>query len=580
MAQFFGDLFNYLSTLSIVTFLVALLMITPLGIFLCRYNMKFVAISIIGLGWVTVYLAQSTIVVVNLLENTGRSSACFLLQYVLPPVFFVMVATGAIRYGLKVWTKRQGRPRQHTRPYVFSESPRFRQRCSAFLYWFTTKGGIAVCAIAAAVLTLHLLNMANPPYYICDEGYYVTEANQFLHGRVMIHPEHPPLGKWLIASGIFIFGDNAVGWRAFSILFGVAAIFIFYFICGRVVRQELGSARPVELSPPVRGRAKWFQATTFVPVLATFLFASENMSFVQAHVAMLDVFYVTFMLLGFLLYLRGNYLSCGVVMGLSMLCKSVALLGILAIVLHWAVTRRSELAAEIRYMWNVLQGRKATAAPRSEILSVFKLLVAVAVVWSVLLILLEYPAIHHYPVTTQWANPIVRTVYMLWHHLALTSGALGGFLVATKPWLWPVWPSVIYHFPGSYGPRYLASIGWTVWAVIIPSTAYLIYEVVKHRAKRHDVAMFLLCWISGVYGLLIVMALISDRLMYHFYFYPAIPVVCLAIAWGMWKLWGAAERGPKTRVAFLACMATYLLGTVATFIIMSPLGTNLVKLPF
>ena len=60
----------------------------------------------------------------------------------------------------------------------------------------------------------------------------------------------------------------------------------------------------------------------------------------MAHFAMLDVFYVTFMLLGFLFYLRGKYWWCGVAMGLSVLCKIIAFMAVLVIVFHWALTRR------------------------------------------------------------------------------------------------------------------------------------------------------------------------------------------------------------------------------------------------
>jgi predicted membrane-bound dolichyl-phosphate-mannose-protein mannosyltransferase len=306
------------------------------------------------------------------------------------------------------------------------------------------------------------------------------------------------------------------------------------------------------------------------------------MSFVMAHAAMLDVFYVTFMLLGFLLYLRGSYLSCGVAMGLSLLCKETALLAILAIVLHWAVTRRNKLAVEIRYIWSQLQGKQPAEAQRSEISNMFKLLAAAAVTWIVLLVPLEYRSIHQYPASTYWFNPIVRTTYMLWH--AMTQPFwLGptGYATPTKPWLWLIWPSVrnFNSLPPSFVPRYLDAIGWTVWALIIPTIVYLIYEVVRHRTKGRDLAMFTLSWLVGVYGLLIIMELITDRLTYDFYFYPAIPAVCLGIAWGVWKLWEVAGRGQKTSVVFLVGLLIYLLTTVATFIIMSPLGTNLVKLP-
>jgi len=46
---------------------------------------------------------------------------------------------------------------------------------------------------------------------------------------------------------------------------------------------------------------KWSKPAVFIPVMSTFLFAFENLSFVMAHMAMLDVFYVTFMLWDFVL---------------------------------------------------------------------------------------------------------------------------------------------------------------------------------------------------------------------------------------------------------------------------------------
>ncbi|MBI2853712.1 MAG: glycosyltransferase family 39 protein [Chloroflexi bacterium] len=456
----------------------------------------------------------------------------------------------------------------------------FAEGLKSLLHWFTYKESIAVCIVSAVILAIQLVNIANPQSYdtskdpptrntIGDETYYVAEAYKFLHAEGIERPEHPPLGKWLIAAGMFLFGDNAVGWRIFPILFGTVSIFIFYFICLRLVRQEPDGSGTGELSPPMRRGASWFCATTFVPVLATFLFATENLSFVQAHTAMLDVFSITFMLLGFLLYLRGNYLPAGAMMGLSMLSKAMALLAVLAIVLHWALTRRGEILAEIKYTWNALRGRGGTPAARSEILSIIKLLLPVPVVWLALLVLLEYPATH------QWASPIGRTLNMIGTHVSLSGPSYWSPTgIATKPWVWLVWPGGMYY---SYAPRYLSSIGWTVWALIIPSTAYLVFEVVRRRARGGGVAAFALSWFVGVYGLLIVMEFAVDRLMYHFYFYPAAAAVCLAISWCAWRIWLVARKRPKTRTIFLSVLALYLLATVATFIIMGPYGTNLVS---
>ncbi|MEW6034393.1 MAG: glycosyltransferase family 39 protein [Chloroflexota bacterium] len=439
-----------------------------------------------------------------------------------------------------------------------------------FLRWFTARENIAVCILAMAVLAAHLVVLGNPPQEMFDEAHYVPEARSFLHGQGINRPEHAPLAKWMIALGMLLFGDNAVGWRAFSLVFGIAAIFIFYFICVRLTREQAATTSGGETGPPPLSRgAGWFRMTTFLPVLATFLFASENMSFVQAHIAMLDVFYVTFMLLAFLLYLRGNFLASGAVMGLSMLAKPMALLGILAILFHWALSRRSELAAEIRFTIGVLRGRKGVPPPRSHLLDMVKLLACVAVVWMALLPLLEYPATH------QWLNPVDRTWYMLSTHVSLTShSATTG--IATQPWLWPVYPAGLFYW---YTPHYLGSIGWTIWALIIPSIGYLVYEAVRRRAAMGNLPLFTLCWLAGVYLLLIPLELATDRLMYVFYFYPAIPAVCLAIAWGSWRLWGVARKGKKARAAFLWVMLAYLVATVVAFVLMSPYGQGLVTIP-
>ena len=61
----FSDYFNYMSTFSTVVFLIALLVLIPLGIWLCRYKLKFIIVSLLGLVQSTVYLSQNITLVVN-----------------------------------------------------------------------------------------------------------------------------------------------------------------------------------------------------------------------------------------------------------------------------------------------------------------------------------------------------------------------------------------------------------------------------------------------------------------------------------------------------------------------------------
>ncbi|MFC1919838.1 glycosyltransferase family 39 protein [Chloroflexota bacterium] len=447
---------------------------------------------------------------------------------------------------------------------------RFRDGFYSFFHWFTFRGNITVCIIALTVFILHLVVINNPPQPAFDEEHYVPEARLFLNGEGMNRSEHPPLAKWFIASGMFIFGDNATGWRFPSVLFGTASIFLFYLICVKLTRRsDLDEPVEQEEALPMRRGSGWFRIDVFVPVLATSLFAFENLSFVQSHVAMLDVFSITLMLLGFLLYLRGRHVGAGIVLGLSMLAKSMAVLAIVAVLVHWIITRRKEIIAEVVFTFNTLWGRGGERPPVSDILRMIGFIIAVPAVWFGLIPLLEYPATH------VWANPLERTWSMLGTHISLSTNSYTAG-IATTPWRWLYFPEGIFYW---YTPHYVGSVSWTIWALIIPSMGYLAFEIVKRKLKHAIVALFALSWFFGVYILLIPLELATNRLMYIFYIYPAIPPVTLAIAWAGWRLWGITRWRRKGKKIFLWGLMAYLLGSVVVFFLMSPYGSGVFQFP-
>jgi len=81
--------------------------------------------------------------------------------------------------------------------------------------WLATGFVVAVGAI------LRLAGLGFPGSKIFDEVYYATEADELLHYGVEWKPEnnagdyvvHPPLGKWCIALGEWLFGYDSFGWR-------------------------------------------------------------------------------------------------------------------------------------------------------------------------------------------------------------------------------------------------------------------------------------------------------------------------------------------------------------------------------
>jgi dolichyl-phosphate-mannose--protein O-mannosyl transferase len=104
---------------------------------------------------------------------------------------------------------------------------------------------------------------------------------------------------------------------------------------------------------------------------------------------------------------------------------------------------------------------------------------------------------------------------------------------------------------------------------------YPIYEIIRYRKIPHSVAAFMLSWFLGVYVLLIPLELVTGRVMFIYYFYPAIPAVCLAIAWSAWKMWTEMRKEKKRRVIFLSLLLFYSVSTVVIFYFMSPFGGHL-----
>ena len=165
----------------------------------------------------------------------------------------------------------------------------------------------AVMAGAFWLLCLWRLGIPSEPYF--DEVHYLPAARELLAMGDFRNPEHPLLGKELIALGIAIFGDNPWGWRLMSSLAGAFAMF--------------GAMR-----------ALWFASLSRVATIAYgILLASGFLLFVHSRIAMLDIFAVSF--------LAAAYWQCAAAMrepetGRSRLVAAGAFLG-LAMAGKWSV---------------------------------------------------------------------------------------------------------------------------------------------------------------------------------------------------------------------------------------------------
>ena len=127
-------------------------------------------------------------------------------------------------------------------------------------------------SLALGFLALCFVRLTIPSTPFFDEVHYLPAARALIELSQPLNPEHPPLGKELIALGIALLGDGPLGWRIMPALFGTLGLFAAM-------------------------RALWFASQSrFASLAGGWLIATGFLLFVQSRIAMLDVFMASFIL--------------------------------------------------------------------------------------------------------------------------------------------------------------------------------------------------------------------------------------------------------------------------------------------
>jgi dolichyl-phosphate-mannose-protein mannosyltransferase len=353
--------------------------------------------------------------------------------------------------------------------------------------------------------------------------------------RVFVERDTGGTGKYDQAAGmpIFVFTDNAFGWRFFSIIFGTLGIIIFYFICRRL-KLSLRAA-----------------------LIATFLFAFEDMTFLHSSLGLLDVFMVTFMLAAIYMYLNENYLLAGVLVALSAECKLVGVLIFIALALHFIIYRRQK--------WHLFLSMFLVAAAAY---------VAFIVFFDFLLI-------------GSWENPVTRISSMLSSTSANTF-TVPKLSISSYPWTWlyPQFFQVSYMSDNvpfiayGYNPQYISFISSTIQFFIVPTIGYMIYKAIKGS----QTAGLLLFWFLATYLVWIPLTIITNRVTFVFYFLSTTPAICIGIAMALEDMLGwlkrKRERAGRTSPGvwiWYSVIGFYLLLHLAIFVVLNPAIPPLIK---
>jgi len=373
---------------------------------------------------------------------------------------------------------------------------------------------------------------------IFDEWYYVNVARVILRlpqslggngkppypdATMGLDPnhEHPPLAKLFIAFSMYLFGDNGFGWRIPSVIFGAVGIIVFYLLMKKLTKYQS------------------------LPLIATFLFSFDNLIFVQSRIATLDIFTLTFMLIGFYWYFSGHSYLSAVGMALSTLTKVTGGAGFIIIaVLH--VTRFIRDNSRGR-KWNDLFAwfEKYTATFAATFLLILTVLDRLWVGYS---------------------NPLDHIQFILNYSSSLVSSCPNGII--SCPWQWLINQVTIPYLTvnvevtsGSVTKKFdsisfMGAMNPAILYLTIPAMLYLAYDT---YTKKGDFSLFTLIWFAITYLPYYPAAVIGHRVTYLFYFLMTMPAVCAGVAYMI-----ADQNPPKLVVLF------YLIVVAVSFYLMFP----------
>ncbi len=363
-------------------------------------------------------------------------------------------------------------------------------------------------------LVLHFSVIGVPDQVLFDEEYYVGDARLIIAGEGTERTEHPPLGKLFVAAGIFIFGDNPLGWRFFSVVAGAFILIFFYLICG-------------ELSLP--------RIATY---LGTFILAFENITFIHASIAMLDVYSMVFGMGAFYLYLKGNYLATAVFAALSVLAKLNGALFVPVILIHWLIVRRD---------------RPDYFIPCMALSPVF---------FFMFLPVFQFLTVGH------WENPFQVTHVMLTATQSLTFATVD-HEVQQAPWEW-----LIHHkkFNYWYKPDYFGNMSIQIWVLAIPAAVYMLFK----SLWKNNAARFGFAWFTGTFLLWFPLIWVTDRVTYVFYVYPMVGAICLGLGlfFGEFLKFSYKFKRVKLRWISIGLVSMLVVGHLVAFVLVAPVFTR------
>jgi dolichyl-phosphate-mannose-protein mannosyltransferase len=405
---------------------------------------------------------------------------------------------------------------------------------------------VVTFVILVVVHVALLTGISTPQKFVFDEVHYVPAARQMLEPVMpepMLNPMHPPLGKQLIAASIRVFGDNALGWRYAGALFGALAVVAVY-LCGLVL----------------------FEAQE--PAIACALIAFFNqMLFVIARAAMLDIFALAFTLFGVAAFMHGFkqrrpqlwFALAGLAFGLSAACKwsglfplatAIAIVAVIRLMQGW----RTQFADARTSDWY-----------RPDLWPEFRFyhFAACFVLIPAIAYLASFVALDGLSFSEIWQAQ--RRIFT-----DNTTNAIAGHVYMSS---WPSWPFLIrpvWFLFDKVDDDLISAVvclgnPLVLWPALVAVAIVIRDFIVARRVDAFLIVAFYL-------GLYLSWALLPRALGFLYYYLPAATFASMALVYALrrsdralWLLWAFVVVAAVSFTAMLPISAAFIGTTMATF---------------
>ena len=399
---------------------------------------------------------------------------------------------------------------------------------------------VAPLVIAVASFFLRIFDIASIKTMIFDEVYYVDGARDLLKYGVEVsgsEPEfvvHPPVGKWMIASGIKLFGDNSLGWRFATALVGSLMILLVALIAHRLFYSPLLTA------------------------LASALMAIDGLALVHSRTALLDNFLAFFILAATYFFISRKYWWTGLFLGLALATKwsalyFIAIFGLIA--LYRAFAHHT--------------GRELIRPTLSRISSfgILPLIVYITSWWGWFASSRGWDRHHS-------TNPISSFIYYHQEMLNFHTGLNEKHPYQANPWSWMIMgrpTSFYYETPKSCGAdtcsQEVLALGtpFLWWDGTIAVAIVLGFWIRSLLNRRFDPAVTII--IAGMAAGYLPWFFFQQRTVFSFYAIVFEPFMILALVYSV-RLFLTAQRRKSQRA--------YLFGEIAVLVAFIALATNFI----